>query len=346
MYVVEREIRAQFDALQQTVDYLTEKQAEITGFLAGAERLLYLGSGSSFCIAKSGAAQFSQRLGVPANAMAAGDLLVNFNAYRKSIAGATLVVLSRSGSTTELLEAIALCKAADPSTKVLSITTVLENPLTKVSDLNLVLPWANDVAICQTRTVSNLYLTSLMLAAFAEGSEATLTEARAILDVAKTYTEELEPHIKAISNQPWNHAVVLADSGMAGLAEEGALAFKEICRVNSNHYFILDSRHGPVVMVDENTFVAIALTNGNAALQDALVADIRKRTPHVLVMGSAGEASSQDGITRLPYPEGITQDDTRAIFFLWALQMVTFHHALWRGVDPDKPEGLNAWIAL
>ena len=99
MYLTEQELKGQFQAVARTLEALHAKRAEAVAALAGVQTLCALGCGSSFSLAKSAAIQFSQHTGVPAYALAAGDLLVNFPAYEKMLRGTTLLLLSRSGST-------------------------------------------------------------------------------------------------------------------------------------------------------------------------------------------------------------------------------------------------------
>ena len=150
--------------------------------------------------------------------------------------------------------------------------------------------------------------------------------------------------MKELAQQPWTRAVVLADSGPAGLAEEGALAFKEICRRDSNHYHLLDVRHGPMVQIGADTLVIAVLSSGDRALQAALLSDVARKTGHLLVLDCASSNDALPG-TRIQLPE-CGDDDAKAVFALFCIQLLCFHHAIARGVDPDKPEGLDPWIKL
>ena len=83
MYLIEKELRSQFDALLKTAAELKKCKEEAQKVLAEISSLCVLGCGSSFSLAKSAATQFSQNTGTPAYAVPAGDLLVNFPSYKK-----------------------------------------------------------------------------------------------------------------------------------------------------------------------------------------------------------------------------------------------------------------------
>lgn len=344
MYVIEMEFRNQFEALARTAQALTDRQAEAGEALSGIRTLCVLGCGSSFSLAKSAATQFSQHTGIPACALPAGDVLVNFTAYKKMLTGATLLLLSRSGSTSEVVRAAELCKE-ELGCKVLSVCAKVDTPVEKIADWSLCLPWAFDEAVCQTRTVSNLYVAALGLAQIAGGNTAALAELHALKDCAAAFCPAQEELLSALAQKPWTRAVVLGDSGMAGVLEEGALAFKEICRRDSNHYHLLDVRHGPMVQIGPDTLVIAMLSSGERPLQKALLADLAPKTQHLLVLDSVpGDGDGVPGI-RIVLPE-CGADELRAVFALYCIQLVCFHHALAIGVDPDKPEGLDPWIKL
>lgn len=344
MYIIEAELRNQFEALTRTAEELTGQKMEAEEALSGIQTLCVLGCGSSFSLAKSAAMQFSQYTGIPAYALPAGDVLVNFTAYERMLTGCTLLLLSRSGSTSEVVRAAQRCKE-ELGCKILSVCAKVGTPVEEIADWSLCLPWAFDEAVCQTRTVSNLYLAALGLAHIAAGDADALAQFHYLNDWATTFCPEQEDILSAQAKRSWTKVVVLGDSGMAGVLEEGALAFKEICRRDSNHYHLLDTRHGPMVQIGGDTLVIAMLSSGERALQKALLADLAVKTEHLLVLDSVpGDGDEIPGV-RIALP-ACGADDLCAVFALYCIQLICFHHALARGVDPDKPEGLDTWIKL
>lgn len=343
MYLTEKELRFQFDALERTMEAVRAARPQAQEVLKDVKTLCVLGCGSSFSLAKSAATQFTQHTGKPGMALAAGDLLVNFPAYEKALRGATLLVLSRSGSTSEAVRAAKRCKE-ELGCQVLSICAKEGSPMEEVAHWSLLLPWAFDEAVCQTRTVTNLYAAALALVYIAAGEEENLSKLAALCDFAPAFQKDQEKVLSTLAAQDWSRVVVLADGGYAGLAEEGALAFKEICRRDSNHYHVLDVRHGPMVQIGPDTLVIAWVSSGDRALQSALLADMAKKTGHLVPLDLAGGGETLPGAVITLPPCG--PDDVKAVFALYCVQLICYHHALGRGVDPDKPEGLDPWIKL
>ncbi len=344
MYLVEQEIKQQFNAICKTTEALTTRRTEIKKTLNDIKTVCFLGCGSSYSVAKSAALNFYQQTGIPSFALPAGDLLVNFSAYSKMLKDALIVVLSRSGSTSEVVQAVKICKD-EFSNKVISICAKEESPIEQLADLNLVLPWSFDNAVCQTRTVTNLYVSALVLSYIYCENDDALNRLSNLNDYVKDFCSAYDTMLSDIANKSWTKAVVLGDSAIAGLMEEGALAFKEICRRDSNHYHLLDVRHGPMVQIDSETLVIAVLSSGERKLQKALVGDVAKKTEHLLVLDCSPDDVKKVLANYVALPD-CGKDDIKAVFALYCIQQICLNHALARGVDPDSPEGLDPWIKL
>ncbi len=345
MYKIEHEIRDQFNAIDRTIDQVLAQKEEISGLLAKAKSLIVIGCGSSYSVAKSTAMQFTQWCRIPAFALPAGDLLVNFEDYGGMLKDAVIISLSRSGSTSEALRAAELCKSRS-GCPVISVCAVEGSPIEAVADINVIIPWAFDDAVCQSRTVTNLYIAGLLMAALLGGREDLIEAVKKLHSAADGFTDTVEVIAKDYAEKGWSKAVVLCDGAAAGLAEEGALAFKEICRRDSNHYHLLDVRHGPMVKIDEHTLVVAYISRGDFSLQADLIKDVASRTACLLVCSAAQEAESAGfdaGFLKLP---DCGADVVNVVFMQYSIQLITMFHALSLGVNPDDPEGLDAWIKL
>ena len=346
MFLVEQELRGQFKSIEKTVELILSRKDEIAKLLADANVFCVSGCGSSFYTAKSTAMQLAQRTGVPSFAVAGGDALVNFEAYDKLLGRSTLVLLSRSGSTTELIKMAENCRNRYSDIKVISICAVEDAPISAFADINIEIPWAFDRAICQTQTVSNLYIGGLMLATIKSGDSKLLSDISAIAQKAEAFAKLAEDSIENAANWAFENVVVLADSSMAGLAEEGALAFKEICHSQSNFYNVLDVRHGPILTINSKTLVIVLISRGNLPLQNELVQDVAKRAGYVLALSCPqGNKVAGENIINVQLPEA-AYDDISALFMIYCIQLLCLKYALYKGINPDKPEGLDPWIEL
>jgi glucosamine--fructose-6-phosphate aminotransferase (isomerizing) len=151
--------------------------------------------------------------------------------------------------------------------------------------------------------------------------------------------------LESFARKSWTHAVVLADSYMAGLAEEGALAFKEICQLNSNHYHMLDLRHGPMVKINKDTLAVAFISKGDKRLQCDLLNDIRKKGALILALdcSNTGVISAADLTISMP---AALCNRTAAMYMLYCIQLIAYYKAIESDINPDQPNGLDPWIKL
>ena len=343
MYMVKKEIDDQFKALERTVQYLDQEADKIVDFLINEQKIIVFGCGSSFSVAKSYALLFTGMTGKLALPVAAGDYIVNSKDYASLIKDALIITVSRSGSTSEIIRAVKLAKDAGAH-KVLSICAVKDAGIAVLADLNLEMPWIYDHSVCQTRTVNNLYASGVMIAALLAGDEVTVEGLRKLSSYYGDFEKRYSSVFEEIAKREWRYGVVLADSYMAGLAEEGALAFKEICQLNSNYYHVLDVRHGPMVMINKETLVISMISSGDRALQQDLLSDIKKKGAFSVVLDCVDQPVEQADV-RIVLPQ-LNNDKVAALFMLYCIQNITYQKALKRGINPDQPDGLDAWIKL
>ena len=337
-----KEMTDSFHALEKTAAYLEEKWGTIEAFLKKQNRFVFVGCGSSYSIAKSMAALCNMSTGIPAIALAAGDILLHAERYKKAIDGACLVFVSRSGRTSELIMALEALESQGCRLAVASLICADNTPLGAKSDLVLSTPWAFDESVCQTRCVTNFYFAAAYITAKITDNQAALEDLWLLLTAGPAYMDQAEILAKTLAAKPWTHAVVLADAELEGLAEEGSLVFKEVCQLPSNYYHLLDVRHGPMVLIGEKTLVLAALGPQND-LEYNLLRDLRKKGAEVIAFSDVPAELPDISFSCFGQP---LSHAAKGIPFIILCQMIAYYKAKAVGTDPDKPTGLDPWISL
>lgn len=346
MYFTEQEIFSQYDALDRTFQQLLSQKEELLAFYRGlsCDSITFIGCGSSYSLAKSAALSARIHLGVPAYAVAGGDLYLNFDRYQSILKNTLAVSISRSGSTSEILYAI------DRARKVLdfpcvSISARSDSEIGRRSQFKIELPWAFDESVCQTRCVTNLYCANLLMIALLAGKDSLVEEIRETIQRGNAYMQQYQPVLKAFAEKPFEQIFVLADGEMEGIAEEGALAFNEISMLPSRYLHVLDVRHGPMVLADEKTLVIVALSPDDQKEQNKLLNDFRAKGSMILTFGSCAREAVSETDCHIAVPQG-AHISTYGIPFIFICQCLSFYKALLLGGNPDQPTGLDPWIQL
>ena len=337
------EIKNQFVAMQKCAAYFDEHMDEIRTLFENTnpKSVVFMGCGSSFSIAKSMADTVNMRAEIPSLSLAAGDVAVHAARYAKLANGAIIVPISRSGSTSEIMLALDSLKANGAEFKVVGLSCVKNSRLSAYCALSLEMPWCFDESVCQTRTVSCLYYSvQYMLAKLLDDSE-LCNQLNTYPTIGERFVQDNEQQWEKIAALDWDHAVVLADAEIHGIAEEGALAFKEVCQLPSNCYHVLDVRHGPMVLIREKTLVITGIA-GNK-LECDLIQDLVSHKATVITCSSL-PVEIADTIN---FFLGQSVDHIiNGLLFIVVCQMIAYYKSGVIGTDPDHPDGLDAWIKL
>lgn len=346
MYLIKKEIFGQYGALEKTYEYFFDKAEDIINIKRKFffDKLTFIGSGSSYCLSKSGEITTKIHLALPANSLPAGDLLLNFSHYHNLIDKTLLVALSRSGSTSEVVLAVKRAKK-EHDVPCISICAREKSELSEIVDLSLEIPWAFDESICQTQTVTNLYMSIMLLIAILADNDKLTKEIKEAINNGENFISEYTDILKEFAqSRVWDKTVVLADSELEGIASEGALAFKEIACSPANYHHLLDVRHGPMVLIDSKTLIIIATSPFELSYQTDLIKDLKEEGSTIITVGSEDESKlNSDLHVTIPdyYFYGV-----RGIPFIFIPQAIAYFKAISVGINPDVPQGLDPWIKL
>lgn len=153
------------------------------------------------------------------------------------------IALSRSGETSETLSAVRAFRRRGGST-IIAMTCRPESALACEADTVIDLGEADELAVPQTRSVSALWLSLLLLAGVCDGQDLRTQ----VMDVAQA-TDAAADHLwSTLSDLAADgDGQVLLGSGLGYvLAREAALKMVEMGRVPAWAYRTLEYRHGPL----------------------------------------------------------------------------------------------------
>lgn len=222
------DIRSTPDVLRQTIE--TVGAGTAWRHLLGAPAV-FLGSGSSHCLALAAASLYEAHVGAPAQGMLPSE-------YR-SRPGWLHVGFSRTGQTTELIGAMR--RAREAGAPVLLLAGDAGSPAEAVADRTLALPFAAERGVVQTRFITAC-LAALRIILAAED----LTGLPEAIEVGLT---------ENLSSLRAPHVVYLGRDWRYGVARSAALTLEESALTVAESHQTLDYRHGPIACADEETLV-------------------------------------------------------------------------------------------
>lgn len=197
------------------------------------ERVLALGCGTSWFVSQAYAA-LREDAGAGETDAATATELPPERTYDRA------VVISRSGTTTEVIDALATLRERDVPTT--AITAVLGSPVAQLARRSLVLDFADERSVVQTRFATGAL--ALLRAHLGEDLD------RAISDAGAALADPLP-----VQPSRFDHFVFLGHRWTVGLAHEAALKMREAAQAHTESYPAMEYRHGPVSVAGPGSLV-------------------------------------------------------------------------------------------
>ncbi|MFI1995162.1 SIS domain-containing protein [Actinoplanes sp. NPDC020271] len=224
------EITSQPEVWRRTASLTALARQELA---APGERMLLLGCGTSWFVAQS-IAELRESAGLGETDAICASEYVPRRRYDR------VVAISRSGTSTEVLDAL---RQVPDGTRRIAVTAVLGEPVDDLTDVQLLLDFADERSVVQTRFPTSV----LALARTAYGKkdlDLIVADGRAALAVALP----ADP-------ADIDHLVFLGTGWTVGLAHEAALKVREAAQAYSESYPAMDFRHGPVAVAGPRSLI-------------------------------------------------------------------------------------------
>jgi glucosamine--fructose-6-phosphate aminotransferase (isomerizing) len=276
--------------------------------------------------------------------------------YRDSVTlPNTLVVgISQSGETADTLAALQHVDASRVLAR-LAICNVDHSAMVRECELVYLTKAGAEIGVASTKAfttqlVALLSLTTCLARHHAPALMAATDVAAALEEIESTAARVLEQdaQIKTLSQQFVNkhNALFLGRGIYYPIALEGALKLKEISYIHAEAYPAGELKHGPLALVDEDMpVVAVAPDDRLMEKLRSNLEEVRARGGQLFVFASesAGYASGL-GCEVLPLPA--CNPLVGPIVYTIALQLLSYHVAVAKGTDVDKPRNLAKSVTV
>jgi glucosamine--fructose-6-phosphate aminotransferase (isomerizing) len=268
--------------------------------------------------------------GWPAVLMDASELLHSAKVPHR----ATVVLLSRSGKSTEIVQLVEKCRAS--SAAMIAITNAMDSPLARGADIALDTHTEFDHAVSVT-TYSAIALAGVLLAAEATGRSAMQVQTE-ITEALKASEEMIPEWRKTIERSDWlgdGHGATyfLARGASQASCHEARLLWEEAAKKPATALTSSGFRHGPQEIVRAELRVGMWIDAECMRSEDLTLArDLRKLGARILLIGQAVEVSAGDCVLLLPSIPVRWQFLVEII----PIQIAAERLAALRGEDPDK----------
>ena len=252
-----------------------------------------------------------------------------------------VVLISRSGSTSEALDVVDRVRAAGHPT--IAVTCRGNSPLAGRVHRVLVSPIGNESAIVMTRSFASML--ALLLRVIA-GTAADRTLADDLDRMPERWPEavaaaEVGHRLGSVDHE---RIVVLAGGPARGIAAEWCLKLTETSQVATDSYEPLEFRHGPISVCEPGVLV-VGLIGGPGAQEEARVLrEVGGLGAETWLIGARPTTTAASPAISLV--GGGLHPWARLPLLVYPAHALALTLALARGRDPDAPRHLGQVVIL
>lgn len=264
-----------------------------------------------------------------------------------------LITLSQSGETADTLAALRYAKTQN-YLATLAICNVAGSSLVREADWRLLTHAGPEIGVASTKAFTTQLVALLWLTTALAQSRGKLTHVarnvNALRDLPAIIEQvlTLEPAIITLAERFANkhHALFLGRGPHYPIAMEGALKLKEISYIHAEAYAAGELKHGPLALVDDSMpVVSVAPNDSLLEKLRSNLEEVRARGGQLITFACATIESISDTDTyNISLPS--VADCISPIVYTVPLQLLSYHVALVKGTDVDKPRNLAKSVTV
>ncbi|MDQ7820359.1 MAG: SIS domain-containing protein [Armatimonadota bacterium] len=282
------------------------------------------------------------RLGIPVSL--AAPSVVTLYGRRLRVRGALVVGLSQSGRSVDVVEFVRAARSAGALT--VALTNDTRSPLARAAHEVVGLQAGPERSVAATKTYTAQLMCLSLLVAHAAADRVLLRAHGELPDLAarslgtEPAVEEVAHHLARageciVTSRGYNFATAL----------EAALKLKEGARVVAEALSSADLLHGPIAVVRRGFPVLVIAPPGRVAAHlRGVLRRLRARRARTVVLSSEA-ALLAEGTQAVALPP-VSEEALTPHVYILPLQLLAYHVARRRGLDPDRPRGLRKVTAV
>jgi glucosamine--fructose-6-phosphate aminotransferase (isomerizing) len=312
-------------------------------------RIVFCACGTSYHSAIATRAIFEELTEIPVSVELASDFLDRRTPiFRDDVC----IFISQSGETADTILALRYC--LERGALCVGITNTVGSTISRETHCGVHINAGPEVGVASTKAYTSQYISLIMMALQLSEDRLSMTERRnAIIDEL----HELPRHIKEVLKldaqlQSLAKDVLLKEKSLLILGRgyqhatclEGALKIKEISYMHSEGILAGELKHGPLALIDENMPVIIIMTKDSyyPKVQSALQQVTARKGIPIVICNEGDTSLSKYRCIAVPQ----TVDCLQGLLTIIPLQLLSYHLAVFHGVDVDFPRNLAKSVTV
>ena len=267
------------------------------------------------------------------------------------------ITLSQSGETADTVEALKTAKIINSNISTLCITNSAESSLTRLSDLTFLTHAGPEIGVASTKAFTTQLVALALLTCSLGKLNKSVNDSQekeivnglkllpGLIDKALLQENQIKKLAKDFKDK--NSALFLGRGTMQAIAMEGALKLKEISYVHAEAYPAGELKHGPIALIDkEMPVIAIAPNDELLEKLKSNLQEVKSRGSQMIVFEDENsKVEAMDAMKIIPVTSNLGRI-TSPIIFTIPLQLLSYHIALFKGTNIDKPRNLAKSVTV
>jgi glucosamine--fructose-6-phosphate aminotransferase (isomerizing) len=311
------------------------------------DRIVIVACGTSYYAGLVGEYLIEDIAGIPVEVHLASEFKYRKEPFSRSTA---LLAISQSGETADTIAAIK--KVEGYGVLKLGIVNVVGSTIARMTDAGVYCHAGPELSVASTKAfiaqVTVLTEIALYLSQGRTPDYDTLLKQLTKVPAKIQSVLKQSDSIKSIAEKyaGYRDFLYIGRGYLYPCALEGALKLKEITYIHAEGYAAGEMKHGPLAMIDEQ-FATLALACDSELLDKTYsnIEEIRARKGPVLAIATEGNDRIRDLADDVIYvpdaPEAL-QPLVAAV----ALQLFSYHVAVAKGMDVDRPRNLAKSVTV
>ncbi len=351
-----KEIYEQPKALRDTLDaYIKDGQIVFPDFapqedeIKAIDRIHLVACGSAYHAALCGKYIFHQLTGKDVSAHIASEFRYdNVSLSQNSL----VIVISQSGETADSLAALALAKSK--GAKTLAIVNVRNSAIAMKAHSVIYTLAGAEISVATTKAYICQLAVLYLLSAFMGGVSLLTDKAsfiQELLSLPEKIEAELSQNEKALLAahilKDSEHIYFIGRNTDYALSMEGALKMKEISYIHCEAYPAGELKHGTISLIEKGTpVVALCLRDDLFTKTLSAIKEVQARGAFVIVLTSKKHEPDFTHADFIISAKSLTKDIFTPFLGAVPLQLMSYHTAVKRNCDVDKPRNLAKSVTV
>ena len=314
------------------------------------KRILIIGCGTSMYAGIVGEYAFEELAGIPVKVEQAGEFR-----YRNPIINSDdlVVAISQSGETADTLAAVR--EAKSKGALVIGICNVVGSSIARETGRGVYLHAGPEIGVASTKAFTCQVVVLLMMSlkigrtrrlTLYQGEEIAnwIIRLPELINKVLGQNDSIKKIAKKISAE--DNVFFIGRGFLYPVALEGALKLKEISYVHAEGYHAAELKHGPIALLEKNTPVVALLNDvpGKEKTRNNTEECIARGARIIAIVTEDDQDTKEDFKDKILIPSCPEMIST--IPTVIALQLLSYHVAIFRGCDVDQPRNLAKSVTV